>query len=74
MSAAHKFLDPEQLKNLSGAELLLLRLRYGASVTSAVERELNRRAGVAYSTLEYVPIAADAPSRGRRRIRRFKAA
>lgn len=74
MAAAHKFLDPEHLKTLSGAELLLLRLRYGASVATPVERELNRRAGVAYAGLDYVPVAADVPARGRRRTRRFKAA
>ena len=74
MTAAHKFLDPQQLKGLSGAELLLLRLRYGVSVSSAVERELNRRAGVAFGGLEYVPLAAASKAHGRRRVRRARAA
>ena len=74
MAAAHKFLDQSHLKQLTGAELLLLRLRYGRSVAAPVEAELNRRAGAAHGPLEYVPLAAVTTPAGRRRARRSHAA
>ena len=69
MTAAHKYMDRAWLKSLTGAELLLLRLRYGKSVASVVETELNRRAKVAFGDLAFVPAAPEAPvtrQRGRK--------
>lgn len=66
MNAAHNDTDCLNLKNLTGAELLLLRLRQGKSIAFAVERELNRRAGVAYEGLEVGEVmTAVAPVRRR---------
>jgi hypothetical protein len=74
MTAAHKYMDGAWLKGLSGAELLLLRLRYGKSVATAVEGELNRRASVAYGDLASVPEITTAPDAGRKRSRSSTAA
>lgn len=74
MTAAHKYMDRAWLKGLSGAELLLLRLRYGKSVASEVEGELNRRASVAYGDLACVPEIAATPDVGRKRSRSSTAA
>ncbi len=74
MTAAHKYMDRAWLKGLTGAELLLLRLRYGKSVASEVEGELNRRAHVAYGDLGFVPEAATEPATARKRSRASTAA
>ena len=74
MTAAHPLFDRTWLQSLTGAELLLLRLRYGKSVSAAVETELNRRAGAEYGNVEYVPVAKPSVRTVRRRIRRSTAA
>lgn len=73
MTAAHKYMDRNWLKTLSGAELLLLRLRYGKSVAAAVDSELNRRAHIAYGNLAAVP-SLEVATTPRRRARRTQAA
>ena len=75
MNAAHKYMDRAWLKSLTGAELLVLRLRYGKSVASQVEAELNRRASAAYGNLARVPVhETAAPGAGRKRSRASTAA
>ena len=74
MTAAHPLFDRTWIESLTGAELLLLRLQYGKSVSSVVENELNRRAGAEYGKLDYVPIAKPSVRTVRRRIRRSTAA
>lgn len=66
MTAAHKYMDRAWLRGLTGSELLLLRLRYGKSVASVVEAELNRRAHAAYGGLVVVPKAAPEVKQRRR--------
>lgn len=74
MNAAHKYMDRDWLRGLTGAELLLLRLRYGKSVSAAVDAELNRRSHAAYGDLPIVPHVEVSTAGKRKRARRSTAA
>ncbi len=74
MTAAHKYMDRAWLKDQTGDELMLLRLRYGKSVASEVEGELNRRAHVAYGDLGFVPEVATEPAASARKRSRASTA